>query len=59
MASKSFPVDLLAVELDESPVLDETRGAGTDKDGRRVGDVAYDALVLCAPELPDVGLELG
>ena len=46
------------MELDESPVLGEASGAGTDGNRRGVGEVTQDALALCAPVLRDLTVEL-
>ncbi len=46
------------MELDESPVLRIAFFAGTDGNGRGVGDVSQDASVLQAPKLGDLSVKL-
>lgn len=55
---KVLPVDLLAVQLNESPVFSEAFVAGTDGNRRGVEDVSQDALFLCTPEPRDLSVEL-
>lgn len=54
VALEAFRIDLLAVQLNESPVLREAFVASTDGNRRGVHDVPKDALVLCTPELRDL-----
>ena len=58
VAPENVPVELPAVELDESPVFRKLFVAGTDGNRRGVDDVSHDALALCAPEPSDVTMEL-
>jgi hypothetical protein len=58
VAAENVPVELPAVELNESPVFRKSFVAGTDGNRRGVEDVSQDALALCAPEPSDVTVEL-
>jgi hypothetical protein len=44
-----FSVNLVVVQLDESPVLHAMFGAGTNSDGRGIEDMTYDMLGLFTP----------
>jgi hypothetical protein len=58
VAPENVPVELAAVELNESPVFRKSFVAGTDGNRRGVEDVSQDALALCAPEPSDATVEL-
>jgi hypothetical protein len=55
---EAIPVNLLAVELDESPVLRIAFVTRTNGNRRGICAASQDALVLRAPELRDLTVEV-
>jgi hypothetical protein len=57
---ETIPIDLVTVEIDESPILHESLGAraSTDRNRRGVDDVTEHALALCSPVLGNLTMEL-
>ena len=58
IALEAIPVDLLSVELNQSPVFGEEFWTGTDRKRRGVEDVAEHALAHYAPKLGNLTVEL-
>ena len=58
ITSEGAPVELGAVELNESPIFGKLAVAGADGSRRGVDDMSQNALALRAPEAGDVAMEL-
>jgi hypothetical protein len=57
---RPIPIDLVTVEIDQSPILHETLGARASTDGNRtgLGDLTEHALALRSPVLGNLTMEL-
>ena len=58
VALEAVPVDFVAVQLNESPVLREEFIAGSDGNRRGVEDFSQDAVVLYGPKPRGLAVEL-